>query len=140
MEKKNWIFTGIFIAVLIVIDIISKIFLKDSYTIAADTIGLKGIMNEGVIFGTFQGNNTAFIIITIAVILAVIYFYKKEPRLQFGLNLILAGAIGNLIDRFVYGGVIDFIYLKGFSTFNFADVFIVFGVIICLYVLIWRKR
>jgi len=140
MEKKKWIFTSIFIITLILIDVISKVFLKDSYAIAANTIGLKGIINQGVVFGTFQGNNIAFIIISIVIIAAVLYFYKKEPKLHFGLNLILAGAIANLIDRFVYGGVVDFIYLRGFSTFNFADVFIVLGVIICLYTLIWRKH
>jgi signal peptidase II len=56
----------------------------------------------------------------------LISFFKtslnKESRLGwFFCSLVLAGALGNLIDRFTYGGVVDFIFVGSFPAFNFAD-------------------
>lgn len=56
--------------------------------------------------------------------------FTKSKFFKIAIGIMLAGTVGNLIDRIVYGGVRDFIYLKSinFAIFNFADIFINIGV------------
>ena len=72
------------------------------------------------------------------------YFYKNNNTLYFiAINLILAGAIGNLIDRIFLGYVRDFIYINlPFMPyyFNIADVFLTFGVILLLIEILFKKN
>lgn len=52
-----------------------------------------------------------------------LYFIKtKQSQAALLLTILLINAINNLIDRFVYGGVIDYIHLQYFTVFNLADV------------------
>jgi len=76
----------------------------------------------------------------------IIYYYffsKKEVRTaikDISIALILAGAIGNGIERIFVGEVIDFIGVKYFSVFNFADIYITLGALLYLYELYKRSR
>jgi len=91
-------------------------------------------LNEGVAFGVEIGR-----FFTIALTAVLILFLLKVILNEFNLKkwytkvisgMILGGAIGNLVDRIYLGRVIDFISLPYWPTFNFADVFIVLGVIL----------
>jgi signal peptidase II len=100
--------------------------------------------NRGISWGLFDSESTsvfAFITGCIIVVTAIIA-YQGYLRLKQGLwalpeLLIVAGSIGNLIDRFVQGGVIDFILCTygscSFPVFNVADVFVVCGVALFAY-------
>ena len=95
------------------------------------------VFNKGISFGAF-GNfsyaNYIFIVINILICLALIWWVYKNSTFTniFAIGFIIGGAIGNLIDRFRYEAVIDFIdfhYLDWhYPTFNFADAAIVIGV------------
>tara|TARA_R110002050_G_scaffold70425_2_gene151824 strand:- start:47734 stop:48213 length:480 start_codon:yes stop_codon:yes gene_type:complete len=97
--------------------------------------------NSGITFGLFNnGGDLVFNIIswgTIAVSAFLVFLMAKEKCLakSIPLALIIGGAIGNIMDRFKHGAVIDFLdfHLSGYHwpAFNFADSFIVIGV--CLY-------
>ena len=91
-------------------------------------------VNTGTVFGLLQGNNLLFIIITVAVIAALLYYYRKlkEKSIlnQSAIALITGGALSNLIDRVVFGGVIDYIDLKFWPSFNIADAALVAGMTI----------
>lgn len=107
-------------------------------------LSLTYLENPGAAFGIFPYRTTLFIIVTLAVIAFIFYYFKNLPRQYFlmrlGLALQLAGAIGNLIDRVRTGYVIDFIDLAFWPPiFNVADVAIVVGIIIfvCSF---WRKE
>ena len=92
--------------------------------------------NTGVAFGLLQGMNTVFIILGIIVSAGIIYFYpsiaKQDWLIRLALSMELGGAIGNLIDRFKYGHVVDFISVGKFPVFNIADSCITVGMFVLL--------
>ena len=100
--------------------------------------------NTGAAFSFLAGTNDfiriSFLIILPVLIIGFVAFYaykqKKEPLRFYALTLILAGAIGNLIDRILYGSVIDFLdfhyKMYHYPTFNVADIAVSGGVILLL--------
>lgn len=86
--------------------------------------------NTGTLFGLFKNANNILLFLTLIVIGAILYYYDKiEENQKFPFVLILAGGIGNLIDRIFSGGVIDFIDFKIWPVFNIADSMITIGII-----------
>lgn len=73
--------------------------------------------------------NSAVIVLTVLLLLGLLYFRAKlfGPRLAW--YLIASGAISNLIDRLMRGGVVDYIFLPYGGVINLADIFIIAGVI-----------
>lgn len=98
------------------------------------------IFNRGIVWGIMNnGDNLSFIIMSVLVIVVymiMLFFLTSHTRFQqdsYGVALILSGGFANIIDRLLYGGVVDFITISyaGFSwpTFNIADMAIVCGVL-----------
>ncbi|MFH1181426.1 MAG: signal peptidase II [Candidatus Woesearchaeota archaeon] len=92
-------------------------------------------LNTGTLFGMLKGTNLIFILLTLAIMAVLLYYYfrfvKGSALGDTGAGLIMGGAIGNLVDRLAYGGVIDFIDLKFWPSFNLADSALVIG--LCLF-------
>lgn len=92
--------------------------------------------NVGGVFGVFQGSNALFIILTLLAVFVILWIYIKSEGTDLittlALGSILAGAVGNLIDRVFYHYVRDFVDLhigtRHWPTFNLADVLICLGV------------
>jgi len=118
--------------ILFFIDLVSKEIFKISY-FDSKFLALHYVKNSGISFGLFSGFNILFLILTILIIGVILYFYNKEKSLQLGFNFILAGALGNGVNRVLEGHVIDFIDFKFWPVFNFADIFIVVGVVILIF-------
>ena len=128
------------------IDQLTKFLIYGTATkvVLGDLLWFKSTLNTGVAFSMFEGNSFIFIIITALASLVLIYLifskkYLNKMRYKVCLGLILGGTIGNLIDRILFKGVRDFIYLKflNFAIFNVADAFIVVSVIVfCVFVII----
>ena len=110
------------------------------------------IRNTGAAFGILAGSAAAFrlpflMIFSLLAIGFIIVMLRRLPERETGLitalAFILGGAIGNLIDRFAYGEVIDFLdfYWANYHwpAFNIADSFITVGVVITIYYLIKAK-
>lgn len=99
------------------------------------------ILNPGAAFGIFRNQTAFFVIVTLAVIITILYFVYKLPTcnkfLCWGFGLELGGALGNLVDRLLYGKVIDFFDFQVWPVFNIADIAIVAGVG-ALLIGIWR--
>ena len=97
------------------------------------------LRNYGAAFNIFEGNRIFLSSISILSSLILIYFIFVKGRLnpldRYGLSLILAGSLGNGIDRIIKGFVIDFINLKlfNFPIFNIADIAINIGCIILIF-------
>lgn len=88
------------------------------------------VRNEGAAFGFFQGMNWILVLCAVIVICgALVYILSHRPQATIvaALALITGGATGNLIDRLVFGGVIDYIDVKIWPVFNLADMAIVAG-------------
>ncbi|QSO49484.1 signal peptidase II [Alicyclobacillus mengziensis] len=95
------------------------------------------IQNPGAAWGMLGHARYFLILVALIVIGAVVYVQSKyRPKIgyQIGLGLVLGGALGNLMDRIVYGKVTDFIYFQiiNFPVFNLADSAITIGVILIL--------
>lgn len=102
-----------------------------------DVIGLRYVENRGAAFSSFEGARLFLIVLTIALIVLltvwVIKDKKKNPFMVFSAAAVIAGGIGNFIDRIRLGYVIDYIEVRlfNFAIFNFADICVVLGAI-CL--------
>ena len=98
------------------------------------------VFNTGISYGLFSGGGDfqkwILISLSILIIIFLLSFIRNESSIlsKLSISFIIGGALGNVLDRFTYGAVVDFISLhaKGFSwyIFNIADMFIVLGVIL----------
>ena len=98
------------------------------------------VFNTGISYGLFSGGGDfqkwILISLSILIIIFLLSLIRNESTIlsKLGISFIIGGALGNVLDRFIYGAVVDFISLhaKGFSwyIFNIADMFIVIGVIL----------
>lgn len=97
-----------------------------------DFFSLVYVTNNGAAFGSFKGNNTFFIVISsVALVVVLGLLLRARTRdhwRDLSLALLLAGILGNLTDRFLYGHVIDFLlfdlhvpYAHPWPAFNVAD-------------------
>ena len=96
-------------------------------------------INKGILFG-FISNFYIVGLLLVAGSIVLGYLIVKSQKIDLSLILILAGALSNIIDRFVYKGVVDYLNISFWTNFNLADVFIVAGVLIYIYKLIFIAR
>lgn len=103
--------------------------------------------NRGVAFGMLQGQLWLFVPMTLLIVALFGVMLLRSPLRRYKLFyipavMIMAGAIGNLIDRILYGYVIDFLYFKliDFPIFNFADCCVVIGAFLLLvfFIFVWK--
>ena len=96
--------------------------------------------NKGINFGLFEGDSTvqAYILTAISIIISLAFFVWLRNSTRFLMqtlaSLVIGGALGNAIDRLLYGAVADFINvtccgIRNPYSFNLADVFIFIGLI-----------
>ncbi|MGN1304661.1 MAG: signal peptidase II [Oscillospiraceae bacterium] len=102
-----------------------------------DVIGLRYVENRGAAFSSFEGARWFLIILTVVLIVLLIVWVirdkNKNPFMVYSAAAVIAGGIGNLIDRIRLGYVVDYIEVRlfDFAIFNFADICVVLGAI-CL--------
>lgn len=140
MKKELKIATTIFLVVFIIDQIVKYGFANLGWDVDGPYMSLKLAYNYGVAFSMFAflAEYLKFIQLFIIVI-ATFYLYKnKEVFKEYYLPIALlyAGGLSNILDRFTYGGVVDYFYWHygfEFAIFNFADVMIDLGVAIIIY-------
>ena len=104
----------------------------DARVVVPDFFHLVNVTNTGAAFGSFKGNNTFFVIISAIALVVVVALLvrprRADPWRDVSLGLLLAGILGNLTDRLLYGHVIDFLlfnlhirYADPWPAFNVAD-------------------
>jgi signal peptidase II len=98
------------------------------------------VTNTGAAFGLFPSHGYIFVVVAVIVAVAIAIYYWHMPEgqvlVKISLGLQLGGAVGNLIDRLLYGHVVDFIDFKLWPVFNLADTSIVLGVALLAFALL----
>lgn len=137
--------------IFLLLDIVSKVLvskyivLEKSIKIINDFFYITYVRNTGVAWSMFSSKTILVLLVSSFIILGIVlYIYNNRPKNKLekvAYSMILGGAIGNFVDRIIYGYVIDFIDFKIFGydypIFNLADSFIVIGVIL-LVIYTWR--
>ena len=143
MVNVMWWLLFLSITVLVGIDQALKYFASATLkfageiTIIPNLLDLTYVENRGAAFGMFQNQRWFFIVFAVVMIAAFIYQIKIRKKTDkmflIAAVLVISGGIGNLIDRFVFGYVIDYIKLSFFTPVcNFADYCITFGAVILI--------
>ena len=139
MSRKFIKFILIFTLVLAIDQFIKFIFLS-GFRWYGEFFSLILTFNKGVAFSMFAflGENLKFIQLGLILALAVYVFSQKElfgaHYLPFG--ILLGGGVSNVLDRFIHGGVVDYVAWHKwfeFAVFNFADVMIDLAIVIFLW-------
>ena len=131
--------------VVLIIDIISKrlvmnyMFSDMSISVIDNFFSLTYAKNEGIAFSLLDGYVDLIVVGTLVVICLIIKYVRDnvtKASEMVGYSFIIGGAFGNLLDRVMYGYVVDFLDFKIFGynypIFNLADTFIVVGVFILI--------
>lgn len=129
-----------------------SIILNSSRQVIPGYFQLVHIRNKGAIFGFFSqsGNRYVFLFLTLASLIAlslvVYYFFKastEEKWMKISLSLIIAGALGNFVDRIFKGYVIDFLDVSvkdwHWPSFNIADSCISIGAVLLIFIFLFKR-
>ena len=141
--KKRGIIVGI-IAALIILDqfvkayVVQNIALGEIKSWIPNLVSLTYLQNRGAAFSILQDQQLLFAVITLVVVVGAIWYLHKHMEDSFwmvlGLTLIIAGGLGNFIDRISQGFVVDMFHLDfiNFAIFNVADSYLTVGVIVLM--------
>jgi signal peptidase II len=124
---------------------------EKSRPVIPDFFYLVNVTNTGAAFGSFRNNNTFFIVISSVALLVVLFLLlrRRPPDVwrDVSLALLLAGILGNLTDRLLYGHVIDFLlvdlhirYADPWPAFNVADSCISIAVVLFIIHSFWTGK
>lgn len=168
MRKKTefWSFNILVIGILLFIDQITKVIAQNTLsdgkeiTIIKNIIGLLYLNggNRGAAFGILSGKTLVFVVFTVIACILLCFFlnntykakcnYSQNPNkktfsisvIRFMFLFLIAGAIGNLVDRVTLGYVRDFISFKfiDFPIFNVADIYITVSCVIILIICVFK--
>ena len=150
MKKSNIILVCFLISFLLSLDLVLKYIVSNyltSINIIDNFFSLTYVLNDGAAFSLFRGNIYILIIIAIICLFFIIYELKNNLNdriLSIGYSLLLAGLLGNFIDRLIDGYVVDYLSFKllgyNYPIFNFADILIVGGIIIVIIKEVLKER
>lgn len=142
MKKIHYIIIVLFIILLLLDQITKIIFTNNNIEIIPNILKFTYTENTGGAFGIGSGNIVTFVFTNIVVLGIIIKFMINQKDsldniTYIVLTTILAGGVGNFIDRIFKGHVIDFIDITGiinFPKFNLADIYIVCGWIVLAFI------
>ncbi|MCX5686042.1 MAG: signal peptidase II [Candidatus Omnitrophica bacterium] len=101
------------------------------------------VFNNGAAFGLLKGRNDFFILISILIVCAILFYIWKyrtrDTALLFAAGLILGGAAGNLFDRIRFANVIDFLDFRVWPVFNVADSCVTAGILLLAWKALGKK-
>jgi len=158
MKRKYWVILLVCFLILFVDQwtkhaIQQRLVLYQKVEVIHGFFNLVHVRNTGGVFGIFGGEkgglgSLLFVVVSLVAIGSILFLFirlkEDEKTLSLSLSLVLSGAIGNLIDRFRYGEVVDFLdfYLFSFHwpAFNIADSAICLGIGLMALQLLFRDK
>ena len=140
MYKKLAIFTIVFIFIDQLIKNLVNLYMNvdESFVLLKNVLNITYVHNYGAAFSMLTGARWILVLITIVALNVIYIFFIKNKKLNkyqtIVYSMLLGGIVGNLIDRFFYGYVIDYIDIRlfNFAIFNIADSLIVISVILLI--------
>ena len=125
--------------------IVANIQLGDTEKIWPNVLSLTYIKNDGAAWSSFSGQQWFFLILTpIVLVVALWFLWKKMAQNWYfiGLTLIIAGALGNFIDRIRQGFVVDMFQTEfiNFPIFNIADILLSVGFVLLFIAILTDKE
>ena len=147
MNKKHILYMIIAIIVMVALDQVSKILIINNLALGEQVVVIKNFFvighakNTGISYGGFSDASPVFFILVYILAIGVFAYLAKDINFSskklysISLTMMIAGGIGNLIDRALFGEVTDFLILiifqkELFGIFNIADIFLVLGMIV----------
>jgi signal peptidase II len=135
---------GVLLTCLLTLDIFSKFYIVKTFkegnrvNLLSNILELNYVNNSGFAFSLGSNFSSALLIIYFIALIVIFYFFKKTKiNQQYALVILVAGILGNGLDRLQNGSVVDFISLNHFAIFNLADCFITFSL---LYLVLNQKK
>ena len=142
LSNKEYIYS--IACFLLIIDQLVKVLIKSRMSIMDEVVvipkffSIYYIENSGAAFSLFSGSTWMLIIMSILILGFLHYYVVTEEKMTkwriFSLGIIIGGVVGNLVDRLLYGGVVDYLSFEffgySFPVFNIADIGITLGFII----------
>lgn len=112
-----------------------------STTIIPGVLSITNLHNSGAAWSILEGQQWLFSIITLVAVVAIVYFMIKLKGRKLYLTsttILLAGILGNFINRFLQGYVVDMFQVDfiNFPVFNFADICITLGIILLFFAIL----
>jgi signal peptidase II len=157
--KNKYVVLATTAAIVVILDAITKTFisstmiLHQSYVVIEGFLNITYVRNPGAAFGFLADmsplfRSIFFISITVVVIFMILYYVMKSKDEEilgiYALSLIVSGATGNLIDRVLFGEVVDFIDvyigIHHWPAFNVADSAISVGAVLLLVEMFRQKK
>ncbi|MFH0731350.1 MAG: signal peptidase II [Candidatus Omnitrophota bacterium] len=138
------------IATILFLDQVSKylvikyIGLNANFVIINKAFFITPILNTGGGFGILPGETPIFILASFLTIICIVFVLLKRNNREliflYSVSMILAGALGNLIDRLRFGAVVDFLDFRIWPVFNIADSAITIGAVFLIWHLLKSPR
>ena len=138
----------IIVSAILVLDRVTKFLVSNELNLNSSVPFINGVFyislvhNRGAAFGFLKNQLPLFIVTSLTAIILIwraLKSNKYSKTYTIALSLILAGALGNLVDRLLYGYVIDFLDFRVWPVFNVADSAITIGAIILGWSIIFSK-
>ena len=145
------IISFVLVLVLVVIDqlvkhwVVASVALNTAHPLLPHFLALTNLRNNGAAWSILEGQQWFFSLVTVvalAVILYLFYRWRHNPRLLLPLSFVLAGAVGNFIDRIQHGYVVDMFeaLFVNFPVFNVADCCLTIGVVWLVIIIIREEE
>jgi signal peptidase II len=114
------------------------------WELAGALLAVEYVENTGAAFGSFRDQGAWLIPVALAVVVGLVVYYRRvarpSPVLALSLGLLIGGALGNLIDRWRLGYVVDFVAVGVWPKFNVADAAVSLGVVLLAWHALLEQR
>lgn len=124
--------------------VMNHFLLGESLPVIPNVFHLTYIINRGAAFGMLANQRWFFLLVAFVLLAVCAFYWKRLAKghwtLQIGSALLVAGAIGNGIDRYMLHGVVDFFDFRIWPIFNVADIGICIGVAFVVFYLFSLKE
>ena len=145
---RAWARAGLVTAIVLGVDQLTKALARGAVGRGEEDpilpgVKLVNVRNDGVAFGIDAGGQALVVILIGVALLGLLAYFVRHsdrPGMWLPTGLLLGGALGNILDRVREGAVTDFLKVPLWPAFNLADVAIVAGVLVLLYVLERPRR